>query len=318
MRKVTVIGAGNVGSTIAYTLAVESVANEVVMIDIRADKAEGEAMDISQASPFFTGTRVVAGSYADAVDSDIVIITSGMGRKPGQTRLDLAQTNVNILCQIAPQITKYAPNAIYVIVSNPVDVMTYVFHKVTNIPHNRILGSGTLLDTSRLRSFLANHFDISQQNVHAHVLGEHGDSSFIPWSQATVSVVGMDKYAECVKDECTIAPVDHDDAEHYVRSSGAEIIARKGATFYAVAVTSVYICKCIFSETDTAMTVSTMMNGEYGLNDVCLSLLTVVGKRGVKARITADLTEEELAKLHHSAKCLRDVIDQINIPGLKK
>ena len=131
MRKVTVIGAGNVGSTIAYTLAVEGVANEIVMIDIRADKAEGEAMDISQASPFFAGARVVAGSYEDAVDSDIVIITSGMGRKPGQTRLDLAQTNVNILCQIAPQITKYAPNAIYVIVSNPVDVMTYVFHKVT-------------------------------------------------------------------------------------------------------------------------------------------------------------------------------------------
>ncbi len=319
MRKVTVIGAGNVGSTIAYTLAVESVANEVVMIDIRADKAEGEAMDISQASPFFTGTRVVAGSYADAVDSDIVIITSGMGRKPGQTRLDLAQTNVNILCQIAPQITKYAPNAIYVIVSNPVDVMTYVFHKVTNIPHNRIIGSGTLLDTSRLRSYLADHFDISKQNVHAHVLGEHGDSSFIPWSQATVSVVGMDKYAECVKEEDgEIAPLDREEAEHYVRSSGAEIIARKGATFYAVAVTSVYICKCIFSESDTAMTVSTMMNGEYGLSDVCLSLLTVVGKRGVKARITADLTDEELAQLHHSAKCLRDVIDQINIPGLDK
>ena len=319
MRKVTVIGAGNVGSTIAYTLAVEGVANEIVMIDIRADKAVGEAMDISQASPYFTGARVVAGSYEDAVDSDIVIITSGMGRKPGQTRLDLAQTNVNILCQIAPQITKYAPNAIYVIVSNPVDVMTYVFHKVTNIPYNRILGSGTLLDTSRLRSYLADHFDISKQNVHAHVLGEHGDSSFIPWSQATVSVVGMDKYAECVKDaDAPVAPLDREAAEHYVRSSGAEIIARKGATFYAVAVTSVYICKCIFSEADTAMTVSTMMDGEYGLNDVCLSLLTVVGKRGVKARITPDLTEEELAKLHHSAKCLRDVIDQINIPGVEK
>ena len=318
MRKVTVIGAGNVGSTIAYTLAVEGVANEIVMIDIRADKAVGEAMDISQASPFFTGARVVAGSYEDAVDSDIVIITSGMGRKPGQTRLDLAQTNVNILCQIAPQITKYAPNAIYVIVSNPVDVMTYVFHKVTNIPHSRIIGSGTLLDTSRLRSYLADHFDISKQNVHAHVLGEHGDSSFIPWSQATVSVVGLDKYAECVRDDVNIAPLDRAEAEHYVRASGAEIIARKGATFYAVAVTTVYICKCIFSGTDTAMTVSTMMDGEYGLSDVCLSLLTVVGEHGVKARITANITEEELAQLHHSAKCLRDVIDQINIPGVEK
>ncbi len=318
MRKVTVIGAGNVGSTIAYTLAVEGVANEIVMIDIRTDKAEGEAMDISQAAPFFNGTRVVSGSYADAADSDIVIITSGMGRKPGQTRLDLAQNNVNILCDIAPQITRYAPNAIYVIVSNPVDVMTYVFHKVTNIPADHILGSGTLLDTSRLRSHLAEHFDISKQNVHAHVFGEHGDSSFIPWSQATISSISLSQYASCLKGDMVVKPLDTADVEHYVRSSGAEIIARKGATFYAVAVTTVHICKCIFGGSDTALTVSTMLDGEYGLSDVCLSILTVVGRDGVKARIPAELTEEEIAKLTHSAQCLRNVIDQITIRYPKK
>ena len=315
MSKITVIGAGNVGSTIAYTLAVENIANDIVMIDIREDKAIGEAMDISQASPFFKGARVTAGSYADAVDSDIVIITSGFGRKPGQTRLYLAQANVDIMCQIAPQITKYAPNAIYVIVSNPVDIMTYTFHKVTNIPANRIIGSGTMLDTSRLRSYLADHFQISDKNIHANVLGEHGDSSFIPWSQAAISVIGIDKYAECVKDDLDIAPLDFEEAERYVRSSGAEIIARKGATFYAVAVTTVYICKCIFSDTDTALTVSTMLDGEYGLSDICLSLLTIVGRNGVRARVCNELTEDELAKLHHSAKCLRDVIDQITISG---
>ena len=312
MRKVTVIGAGNVGATIAYTLAVEGFVNEVLLIDIREEKASGEAMDIAQGAPFYSGTRVYSGTYADAVDSDMVIITSGMGRKPGQTRLDLAQINVNILSDIAPQITKYAPDAIYLIVSNPVDVLTYVFHKITNIPANRIIGSGTILDTSRVRSYLAKHFDISQQNIHTHVLGEHGDSSFIPWSQASVSTVDIEKYAELVKAHgVDVPPLDREAVEEYVRSSGAQIIARKGATYYAVAVATVHICKCIFGDNDTALTVSTMLNGEYGISDVCLSRLTVVGQEGVKFRIPSHLTDEELAKLRNSADCLRKVIDQI-------
>ena len=312
MRKVTVIGAGNVGATIAYTLAVEGFVNEVLLIDIREEKASGEAMDIAQGAPFYSGTRVYSGGYADAVDSDMVIITSGMGRKPGQTRLDLAQVNVNILSDIAPQITKYAPDAIYLIVSNPVDVLTYVFHKITNIPANRIIGSGTILDTSRVRSYLAKHFDISQQNIHTHVLGEHGDSSFIPWSQASVSTVDIDKYAELVKEHgVDVPPLDREAVEEHVRSSGSQIIARKGATYYAVAVATVHICKCIFGDNDTALTVSTMLCGEYGISDVCLSLLTVVGQEGVKFRIPSHLSDEELQKLRHSADCLRKVIDQI-------
>ena len=269
-------------------------------------------MDIAQGAPFYSGTRVYAGDYADAVDSDMVIITSGVGRKPGQTRLDLAQINVNILSDIAPKITKYAPNAIYLIVSNPVDILTYVFHKITNIPANHILGSGTILDTSRVRSYLAKHFDISQQNIHTHVLGEHGDSSFIPWSQAFVSTVDIEKYAELVRaNGVDVPPLDREAVEEHVRSSGSQIIARKGATYYAVAVATVHICKCIFGDNDTALTVSTMLNGEYGISDVCLSLLAVVGQEGVKFRIPSHLSEEELGKLHHSAACLRKVIDQI-------
>ena len=312
MRKVTVIGVGNVGATIAYTLAVEGMANEIVMIDIRTDKAEGEAMDIGQGSPFFSGAVVYAGDYVDAADSDIVIITSGVGRKPGQSRLDLAQTNVDILCDIAPQITRYAPRAVYLIVSNPVDVLTYIFHKITDIPRNHILGSGTILDTSRLRSYLANHFDISQQNIHAHVFGEHGDSSFIPWSLATVSTVNVEKYADLVtRAGSDIPPLSREATEKYVRSSGAEIIKRKGATYYAVALAAVHICRCIFSDTDTVLTVSSLLDGEYGISDVCLSLLTVVGKWGVEARIPAELTNEELEKLRYSAKRLREVIDSL-------
>lgn len=314
MRKITIIGAGNVGATIAYTLAVEGVANEILIIDIKKEKAEGEAMDIRQGAPFFPGSQVYAGDYADAVDSDIVIITSGVARKPGQSRLDLAQTNVSIMCNIAQQITKYAPDAIYLVVSNPVDVMTYVLNKVTNIPERHIIGSGTSLDTARLRSYLAAHFDISQQNIHAHVFGEHGDSSFVPWSQATISTVGIDEFSQTFLDEAhqEIPPIDREEVERHVKTSGAEIINRKGATFYAVALSAVNICKCIFSGNDTALTVSTMMHGEYGIDDVCLSMLTIVGNQGVKARIPSDLTPEEEEKLRHSASCLRAVIDQIN------
>lgn len=312
MRKVTIIGAGNVGSTIAYTLAIENIANEVVIIDIKKDKADGEAMDIAQGSPFFAGTQVYSGDYVDAADSDIVIITSGVARKPGQTRLDLAQTNVNILCSIAPQITRYAPRAIYLIVSNPVDVMTYVFHKVTDIPENRIMGSGTILDTARLRSKLASEFDISQQNIHAYVFGEHGDSSFVPWSQAKVSCLDLDRYDGIFAVSHPGAHgIDKAAVEQYVKKSGGEVITKKGATFYAVAISAVHICKCIFSGVDTALTVSTMMHGEYGVSDVCLSTLSMVGNRGVKARMPADLTPAEEEMLRHSAQCLRNVIDQV-------
>ncbi|MBQ8339249.1 MAG: L-lactate dehydrogenase [Clostridia bacterium] len=313
MRKVTVIGAGNVGATIAYTLAVEGVANEIVIIDIKKEKAEGEAIDIAQGGLFFgEDVKITSGEYEDAADSDIVVITSGMARKPGMTRLDLAQTNINILCSIAPQITKYAPNAVYVIVSNPVDVMTYVFHKITNIPENRIIGSGNTLDTARLRYWLANNFSISQQNVHAYVFGEHGDSSFVPWSQAAICTTNVDEYQKVLNPD---NPIDHEAVEQYVRKSGGEVIARKGATFYAVACAAVDICKVVFSGIETALAVSTMMHGEYGVDDVCLSTIAIVGKDGIKGHIPAALTAEEEGKLQHSAQCLRNVIDQITWTG---
>ena len=308
MRKITIIGAGNVGATIAYTLALEGVANEIVIIDIKAEKAEGEAIDIGQGGLFFReDVKIAAGDYDAAANSDIVIITSGMARKPGMTRLDLAQTNINILCSIAPQITKYAPNAIYLIVSNPVDVMTYVFHKITNIPENRIIGSGNSLDTARLRYWLANNFNISQQNVHAYVFGEHGDSSYVPWSQAAICTAKVEDYYKQLKGE----EINKEAVEEYVRKSGAEIIARKGATFYAVASAAVHICKIIFSGVDTALSVSAMMHGEYGVDDVCLSTISIVGEDGIRGQIPAQLTEEEIARLQHSAQCLKNVINQI-------
>ena len=195
-RKITVIGAGNVGATIAYTLSLGDIASEIVLIDINKQKVEGEVMDIVQGTSFREPISVIAGDYEDAKDSHIVIITSGIGRKPGQTRIDLAQTNVNIMKDIAPKIAAVAPNALYVIVSNPVDIMTYVFTKISGIPESQIIGSGTILDTARLRYDLSHHYKVAQKNIHAYVYGEHGDTSFIPWSLADVSGCSLREYED--------------------------------------------------------------------------------------------------------------------------
>ncbi len=313
-KKVTIIGAGSVGSTIAYTMAVNGIATEVVMIDINESKSLGEALDIRQGVSFCPPISIYAGSYADAVDSDIVILTSGIARKPGQTRLELAQVNVNITKSIVPEITKYAPNAVYIIVSNPVDILTYVFDKVSGLPEKQVIGSGTILDTARLRARIAEYYSINQQNVHAYVFGEHGDTSFVPWSMGTISNIAIDKYSECLTEKDTIVPkLVHEEVESYIRKSGGKIIERKGATFYAVAVSVCHICKCIFSGADTALTVSSMMHGEYGIEDVCLSTLSIVGAGGLAGKIVAPLTGEEVALLHKSAESLKAVIKNIEI-----
>ena len=312
MNKITIIGAGNVGSTIAYTLSIMGLAKDIVMIDIKNDLALGEALDIRQGTPFSRNCTIYAGSYADAADSNIVILTSGVARKPGQSRLELAQTNVNICKSIMPQVTKYAPDAIYIIVSNPVDILTYQFFKYSGLPENHIIGSGTILDTARLKSRLSQYYNISQNNVHAYVFGEHGDSSFIPWSLANISNVPVLEYHEkMTQDTSTFPKLDLDEVEQYVRKSGARVIARKGATFYAVAVSVCHICKCLLNGMDTTMTVSTMMHGEYGIDDVCLSVLNVVGYEGAHSKLLAPLTDEEIVKLHHSADTLKEVISSL-------
>ena len=201
MSKITVIGAGNVGATIANDLMIQGVASEIVLIDVNKKKAMGEALDIYQGAPFHSPAIVRSGEYCAAQDSDIVVITCGMARKPGMTRLDLAQTNVNIIKDVAASVVPYAPDAVYVIVSNPVDILTYVFHKVSGLPENQIIGSGTILDTSRLQSELAKRFCISPKNVHAHVYGEHGDSSFVPWSLAHIANNHIDEYKNCSPDK---------------------------------------------------------------------------------------------------------------------
>ena len=312
MSKISVIGAGSVGATIANDLMIQGVASEIVLVDINKKKALGEALDVYQGAPFFSPAVVRSGDYPEVEGSDIVIITCGMPRKPGMTRLDLAQVNVNILKDIASNVTKYAPNAIYVIVSNPVDILTYVFHKVSGIPENHIIGSGTILDTSRLQSELARRFYISPKNVHAHVYGEHGDSSFVPWSLVHLANNHIDVYRDSSPDKDRIHwNQDYDEVEEFVKKSGSIIIENKGATFFAVAMAVCHICKCIFNDAGTALSVSTMMHGEYGVDDVCLSTLSIIDRDGVRGHINNVLTDEEMAKLRNSAAKLKEVINQI-------
>ncbi|MBE7012218.1 MAG: L-lactate dehydrogenase [Ruminococcaceae bacterium] len=313
MNKITVIGSGNVGSTIAYTLTVMGIASEIVMIDVNEEKSLGEALDIRQGVSFCNPASVYAGSYSDAKDSDIVIITSGMARRPGQSRLDLAQANIDIIKSIADKIVPVAPKATYVIVSNPVDVLTYVFLKHTGLPEERVIGSGTVLDTARLRSRISEYYSVNQKNVHAYVLGEHGDSSFVPWSLANISNVPVEKFKDVIQTKEEYPEFVLNEVEEYMRKSGARIIQRKGATFYAVSISVCHICKCLLSGIDTTLTVSTMLNGEYGIYDVCLSLLNVVGDKGAHAKIILPLNDEEIEKLKNSAKVLKDFMNSLNI-----
>ena len=312
--KITIIGAGSVGSTIAYTLSKEDYVSEIVMIDINKNKVAGEAMDIIQGASFRDPISVYAGDYDDAKNSDIVIITSGIARKPGQSRIELTQTNVDIIKSITPEIVKAAPNALYIIVSNPVDVMTYAFTKLSGLPEHQIIGSGTLLDTARLKYALSEHFSIAQRNIHAYVMGEQGDSSFVPWSISRISGASIDDYSNMMKNYGkNYKELDKEAMVDYVHKSGGRIIENKGATFYAVSVSVCRLCSLLLSSTESIATISSMLHGEYGIDDVCISIPTLVGPNGVKGKLTVPLTDEELEKLHNSAKVLKNVINQLTL-----
>ncbi|MBP7185846.1 MAG: L-lactate dehydrogenase [Ruminococcus sp.] len=305
--KITILGAGNVGASIAYTFAVAGTCSDIVLVDINKAKAKGEAMDIRQGVSFGENVEVFDGEYEDAKGSDIVVVTLGIARKPGQTRLDLAQINVNIIKEVMPQIAKYAPDAIYVVVSNPVDILTYTILKCTDLSPNQVIGSGTALDTSRLRSIIGDHVGLSPNSIHAYVFGEHGDSSFIPWSLTNIAGIPMEEY--CADQDH--ADLDEEEIINEVRTAGAEVIKRKGATFYAIAMSVNKICDSILRDSNNIITVSTMMNGKYGIDDVCLSLPCVIGSNGIEREVSPKMTEEEIEKLRASAKALRSVIDQI-------
>lgn len=313
-RKIAIIGAGNVGATVAYTLTMAGLASEIALIDVNFDKARGEAMDILQGTPLCAPVSLYAGDFAAAAGSDIVIVTAGAARKPGQTRIDLAQGNIDIVKSIMPSIVEHAPDAIYIVVSNPVDVLTYALIKSCGIPAHRVIGSGTMLDTARFRSGIAEHVKLNPKNVHGYVLGEHGDTSVAAWS--TVSIAGMSMTEYCT-DVCPMnnncGNADLLDIEQDMRTSGGKIIKFKGATYYAVSLSVKRIVECIVQDAGSIVTISSMLEGEYGISDVCLSIPYVIGGRGIERSLTPPLPEDELIKLRASADALKNVIASVKI-----
>ena len=314
-KKIAILGAGNVGATIAYTLTMDKTASEIVLIDVNKDKAKGEAMDIVQGTAFSAPINIYEGDYEDAEGSDIVIVTMGIGRKPGMTRMDLAKTNVELAKEIIPKIETVCPDAVYVIVSNPVDIITYTFIKHSKILKPRqIIGSGTTIDSTRLRTLIADHVGFSPKDVQAYVLGEHGDSSVIPWSLISLAGMHMDTYCT---DTChrhnACGKLELKEIENDVRTAGARVIAAKGATYYAIAMSVRLICETIIRDTGSILTVSSSTGGAYNLPNVCLSLPFVLGASGIQKVINPPLTEEENAALLKSGKILEDVISQLEI-----
>lgn len=306
--KISILGAGNVGATIAYTFAVNGTCSDVVLVDINEAKAKGEAMDIRHGISLAQNIDIKDGSYDDIAGSDIVVVTLGMARKPGQSRIDLTQNNVNIIKQVMPKVAEIAPDAVYVVVSNPIDILTYTILKCTNLKASQVVGSGTVLDSSRLRSAIAEKAEISPKSIHAYVFGEHGDTSFVPWSTTTIGGMNVtDYWASTGRPE----ELDTDAIEESVRVAGAEVIKRKGATFYAIALSVNKICDTILRDSNSILTVSTLANGRYGIDDVCLSLPCIVNGHGIAGEINPPLLEDELAKLKKSADALKSVISQL-------
>ena len=309
LRKVAVIGCGFVGSASAFALMQSGLFSEMVLIDADMDRAEGEAMDISHGMPFSRPMKIYAGDYDDIVDAAIIIITAGANQKPDETRLDLVHKNVGIFKMIIPKIKERNCKGILLIVSNPVDILTYAALKIGDFPESKVIGSGTVLDTSRLKYQIGEYLGVDSRSVHAFIIGEHGDSEIAAWSSANVSGVPLDKFCE-MRGHYNHAEATERIAEE-VKQSAYGIIQRKGATYYGIAMSVKRICEAIVRDEKSILPISTMMHGEYGISDVVLSMPCIVGKDGYETKVPIDLDQDEVTSLHESANTLRDVLDDV-------
>lgn len=304
-RKAAVIGCGFVGSATAFTLMQSRLFSELVLLDVNMEKADGEAKDIAHGIPFAGQMKIYAGTYDDAADAAIIIITAGANQKPGETRLDLVQKNTAIYQSIIPEIVKRDFGGILLIVPNPVDILTYVALKLSGLPENRVLGSGTVLDTARLKYALGEHLGVDSRSVHSFIIGEHGDSEIAAWSSTNVSGIPLNDFCEMR------GHFNHDAAmdaiAEKVKNSAYEIISKKQATYYGIAMSVKRICECIVRNERSILPVSAMMHGEYGIEDITLSMPAIVGIGGVETHVPIALSEEEAEKLVESAKKLKEV-----------
>lgn len=310
-RKVAVIGCGFVGSSSAFALMQSGLFSEMVLIDVDRNRAEGEALDIAHGVSFGSPMKIYAGDYSDVSDAAVIVVTAGAAQKPGETRLDLVNKNVAIFGSIIPQIRESGFNGILLIVSNPVDVLTYAAIKMSGLPECQVIGSGTVLDTARLKYMLGEHLSVDPRDVHAYIVGEHGDSEVAAWSSATVAGVPLNDYCELH------GHFDHKAAEARiaddVKNSAYEIIEKKHATYYGIAMSVRRICTAIMRDEDTVLPVSSLMVGEYGLNDLCISVPTVIGRNGVVTRVPVALSDDENAEFQKSAAALNAIIDDAGL-----
>ena len=305
--KVAVVGAGRVGSTFAYTLAASGLVREIVVIDANRERAEGEAMDIAHAVPFFAPVSVKAGSLADAAGAAVTVVAAGAAQREGETRPALLRRNVEILRGIVSEVARANPQGLLLIATNPVDALTFAALRLSGLPPERVLGSGTVLDTARLRAELSAHYGVDARNVHAYVLGEHGDSELVAWSAASLANVQLHQYCDLTGMSCTTA--DMDAIAVRVRDAAYEIIRRKGATNFAIAAALTRIIEAVVRDEASVLTVSSLIEGHYGIRGVCLSLPAIVDRSGVRRVLPIPLSDSELARLRASSDAVRAAIE---------
>ncbi|MBT9831367.1 L-lactate dehydrogenase [Clostridium baratii] len=310
-RKVSIIGAGFVGATTAYALMNSGIATEICIYDINMDKAVGEVMDLVHGTSFVKPVNVYAGSLEETKDSDIVIITAGVGQKEGETRLDIIGKNYKIFQGFVPEIARLSPNSILLVVSNPVDVLTYITYKLSGFPKERVIGSGTVLDTSRLKYVLGKYFNVNNTNIHSYVIGEHGDSEVVTWSNGRVGGEDFDMYAKQLDLEWDndIKKVIEED----VKNAAYEIISRKKATYFAVALAVNRIVEAIFRNENSILTVDSLFEGQYGIEDMYLAIPTIVNRGGAQEIIQISLADDELNRLKESATILKKHLNECNV-----
>lgn len=304
-RKAAVIGCGFVGAASAFALMQSRLFSEIVLLDADMRKAEGEAADIAHGLPFVGSMKIYAGSYADIADAAIIIVTAGAGQKPGETRLDLVKKNVAIYESIIPEIRKLDVQGVLLIVSNPVDILTYTAIRLSGLPENRVIGSGTTLDTARLKYQLGEHLGVDSRSVHAFIIGEHGDSELAVWSSANVSGIPLHDFCEMR------GHFNHEEAmreiAEAVKNSAYEIIERKHATYYGIAMTVKRICEAVIRDEKSILPVSHMVHGSYGIDGIALSMPAIIGKNGMESEVPISLSDREAADLRKSADALKAV-----------
>jgi len=311
-NKITIIGAGYVGSTIAYATMNRGMASKISLVDIDEEKAEGEAMDLNHGAAFTKPVKVTSGGYEQCQNSDVIVITAGVSQKPGESRLDLVENNTEIFKDIIPKITDETKDAILLVVTNPVDVLTYVAEEVSGLPEGQVLGSGTVLDTSRLRYLLGDHCGINPSNVHGYVIGEHGDREVITWSLTNFGGIPFDKYCSNCQRNCNKQAF-KESVEESVKNAAYEVIEKKGATNYAVGLAVTKILEAIIRDEKSMLTTTSTLDGQYGLNEVALGLPSIVGSGGVEKVLTHELNPEEESDLVESGKSLKKIGHNLNL-----